>query len=57
MSTEENGQTQRYVFKARFGAVSPSAPAQEEPSHDEINAFVNEILGLATDRQKQDSGR
>ena len=54
MSLDKNGQTQtKYVFKARFGAVSPSMPAAEESSHEEIDGFVKGILGLTTDKKKQ----
>jgi hypothetical protein len=41
----------RYEFKGKFGAA-PSAPLPiEEASHEEIDAFVKNILGLTKEKK------
>jgi hypothetical protein len=53
MSTLEDVQPQaRFVFKGRFGAAVPVALPAVEASHEEVDAFVKSILGLAKDAKK-----
>jgi hypothetical protein len=52
MSSLEGGEPQaKYEFKGKFGAA-PSAPSPvEEASHEEIDAFVKNILGLTKEKK------
>lgn len=52
MSSSENDQPEpKYEFKGRFGAASSASPSFDEASHEEIDAFVKDILGLAKDKK------
>jgi hypothetical protein len=42
---------QRYSYKFKFQAKEPDADKSREPSKEEIQAFVNEILGITKDRK------
>jgi hypothetical protein len=53
MSMSENDQPlERFAFKGRFGASVPVAPPAKEASHEEVDAFVKSILGLAKGEKK-----
>lgn len=44
--TGEDPDKTRFMFKAWYGAKPSIAPVRQ-PTHEEINEFVREILGLA----------
>jgi hypothetical protein len=50
MSSSENSEpATKYEFRGRFGA--PATYAQlEEPTHEEIDRFVKNILGLTKEK-------
>jgi hypothetical protein len=43
--TEGEPETQKFVFKARYGATA-TGPDRSEASHEEVDAFVRSILGV-----------
>lgn len=49
---EDDRPQTRFVFKGRFGAAVPMTPPAAEASHEEVDAFVKSILGLAKDAKK-----
>jgi len=44
-STGENGSVAKYVFKGWYGA-KVQTQAVKEASHEEIDAFIRELLGV-----------
>jgi hypothetical protein len=52
MYAEGSAQQVRYEFKGRYGAAVPSIPLPTEASHDEVDAFVKQILGLLNEDKK-----
>lgn len=51
MSSSDGDQPKaRYEFKGRFGAALSTVQSFDEASHEEIDAFVKEILGLSKEK-------
>ena len=46
-SFDGGGQRARYIFKGRFGAILSTSYTVPEATHEEVDAFVRQILGLA----------
>jgi hypothetical protein len=54
MSSSEGDESKaKYEFKGRFGATPSVARPIAEASHEEIDAFVKEILGLTKQREME----
>jgi hypothetical protein len=52
MSSSESDQPEaKYEFKGKFGAAPSAVPLFEEASHEDIDTFVKNILGLAKDKK------
>jgi hypothetical protein len=52
MSSSESDQPEaKYEFKGKFGAASSGSLSFDEASHEEIDSFVKDILGLAKDKK------
>jgi len=49
--SEEGGESSKFQFKGRFGVASAAIPS-EEPTHEEIDRFVKNILGLDNDKEE-----
>jgi len=50
-SYESEDSASRYEFKGKFGAAPSVPPKIEEATHEEIDAFVKEILGLNKEKE------
>ena len=55
MNAETDAPQAKYVFKARYGMTIPARPTtpDEEPSREDIDVFVRNILGLKKDEPKE----
>jgi hypothetical protein len=42
----------KYEYKGRFGAAPSASPSIVEASHEEIDAFVKNILGLTKEKEE-----
>jgi len=42
----------KYEYKGRFGAAPMASKPMEEASHEEIDAFVKNILGLTKRKEE-----
>ncbi|MGD0395909.1 MAG: hypothetical protein ABSB26_03255 [Nitrososphaerales archaeon] len=49
-SSEGDEQGPKYEFKGKFAANPPASHPILEASHEEVDAFVREILGLTKPR-------
>jgi hypothetical protein len=50
-SLEGDGPKVKWEFKGRFGASPSASPPIAEASHEEIDAFVKNILGLVKEKE------
>lgn len=49
-SSEDDEQGTKYKFKGKFGANQISSGPVAEASHEVVDAFVKQILGLTKDK-------
>ena len=51
-SLEGDKPTSKWEFKGKFGAAPSTSPPMVEASHEEIDVFVRNILGLHKEKEE-----